>query len=87
MLAEQQNRQVTGSAMKVTFAVPVPDTVAGIVSQHILFSAVKIYLPSKSPALDSMLESFLARNNNNGAKQLQTSREARGQGGLGHQLR
>ena len=54
MLAEQQNKQVTGSAMKVTFAVPVPDTVAGIVSQHILFSAVKIYLPSKSPALDSI---------------------------------
>ena len=63
MLAEQQNKQVTGSAMKVTFAVPVPVTVAGIVSQHILFSAVKIYLPSKSPAPDSMLS--LSRENDN----------------------
>ena len=45
---------MTFSAMKLTFTVPVPDTVAGIVSQHNLFSAVKMYLPSKSPAFDSI---------------------------------
>ena len=59
MPAEQQKQQVTGSAMKMTFVVSVPDTVAGKISQHILFLTVKMYLPSKSLALDSIAVAFV----------------------------